>query len=86
MTKAELMRKIQAKAFAKCEAELYLDCHPDSRQALDYFHKVTKELDTLTHEYDERYGPITTDGASLNRWNWVDDKWPWHKDFEEAQD
>ena len=36
MTKSELMRKIQALSFAKTETELYLDCHPENKAALEY--------------------------------------------------
>ncbi len=85
MTKEDLMRKIQACDFAMKEAELYLDCHPDSKQALDYFHKMHKEGDSYKLEYENRYGPITSADSSMSEWNWVMDKWPWHVNFEEDE-
>ena len=82
MTKAELMRKIQSLAFAKLEAGLYLDCHPDNRAALEYYHKLHGELDALVLEYSNKYGPITADDSSHMSWNWVEGAWPWQIDFE----
>ena len=37
---AALLRDIQALCFAKTEATLYLDTHPDHKAALDYFYEV----------------------------------------------
>ena len=39
MTKSELMRKIQQLAFVKHEAQLFLDTHPNSTVALEFFNK-----------------------------------------------
>ena len=86
MTKRELMRKIQALAFAKTETELYLDCHPDNRQALDYYNKINNELESYILEYSNKFGPIRAENSSSEKWNWVDDGWPWHVDFEEVDD
>lgn len=86
MNKAALMRKVQELAFAKVEAELYLDVHPDSKEALEYYHKILGELELATLEYESKYGPITASAAARDRWNWVSDAWPWEKDFEEVRD
>ncbi len=83
MTKSELMRKIQALAFAKTETELYLDCHPDNRAALEYYHKIKNELSALMLEYSNKFGPIRAEESSREKWDWVEDTWPWHVDFEE---
>jgi spore coat protein JB len=76
------MRKIQELAFVKTETELYLDGHPDNKTALDFYHKTVGELSELTRRYENKYGPITAEGSSAERWNWVDSSWPWHVDFE----
>ncbi len=86
MTKAEMMRKIQALDFAKCELALFLDTHPDSRAALAEFHKLCDELYSLRTEYENNYGAISWGGARTDSWNWIDKPWPWNLDFEEARD
>ena len=49
--KDELMRKIQALSFAKVESELYLDTHPDSEMALNYYRDILSKLDEAMTEY-----------------------------------
>ena len=83
MTKSELMRKIQALAFAKTESELYLDCHPDNKEALEYYRKINDELNMYILEYSNKYGPIKASDAYGKNWTWVDKPWPWEVNFEE---
>ena len=82
MNKEALMRKLQALAFAKTEAELYLDCYPDNAAALDYYKKLIAELEAVTLEYEDKYGPIRAGGGPLNGWDWIKGPWPWYPDFE----
>ena len=77
-TKNDLLRKIQALSFAKVETELYLDTHPDSTQAMNYYKKTLAELDEARTEYQNKYGPLFAEGVVGDRWTWVDDTWPWH--------
>lgn len=78
MNKAELLRKIMNLSFVLTELELFLDTHPESRTALEYYHTTAEELRMATEEYEGKYGPITARGSSQERWNWVDSPWPWH--------
>lgn len=86
MTKAELMRRVQALAFAKTETELYLDCHPDNQAAIEYYRKLMAELCAAKLEYEDKYGPITADGGSLHEWSWIKGPWPWSINFETEED
>ena len=78
-----LLRKIQALSFAKVETELYLDTHPDSRQALEYYRNTLSELDEAMTEYQNKYGPLFAEGVVGDRWTWVEGKWPWQLDTED---
>ena len=82
-TKSELLRKVQALSFAKVETELYLDTHPDSQQALNYYKKILEELDAAMTEYQNKYGPLFAEGVVGDRWTWVDGAWPWQLETEE---
>ena len=75
--KRTLMNKIQALSFAKVEAELYLDTHPDSAQALAYYKKTLSMLDEAMTEYQNNYGPLFSEGVVGDRWSWVEGEWPW---------
>ena len=77
MTKDALLRKIQELSFAKVECELFLDTHPDCRQALDYYHRLIDELGAYVMEYENAYGPLTAAASIGDKWTWVDGPWPW---------
>lgn len=77
MNKADLMKKIQELSFAKVETELFLDTHPECKQALDYHHKIVDELDMAMSEYQNKYGPIVSGGVIGDSWSWVEGAWPW---------
>lgn len=73
----DLLRKIQALAFAKTETELYLDGHPDCTAALEYYREVVRELDGLMNEYEGSTQTIRQENESGERWTWVEKPWPW---------
>jgi len=78
MSKSELLRKIQELSFAKLEAQLFLDTHPECRMALDFFRKTGEELDMAMTEYQNKYGPLTADAVMGDKWTWTEGEWPWH--------
>ena len=82
-TKNDLLRKVQALSFAKVEAELYLDTHPDSTQAMNYYKKTLAELDEAMTEYQNKYGPLFAEGVVGDRWTWVEGAWPWQLETED---
>lgn len=83
MTREELMDKIHALSFAITEAQLFLDTHPDCRAALDYFRNLRDELDGLTTEYQNQYGPLFADMTVGDKWAWIDGPWPWQHNGKE---
>ena len=83
MTREELMDKIHAISFAMTEAQLFLDTHPDCRAALDYFRNLRDELDGLTTEYQNQYGPLFADMTVGDKWAWIDGPWPWQHNGKE---
>ena len=61
MTRDELMRRIHSLSFAMTEAQLFLDTHPDCRDALMYFRQLRDQLDAALTEYQGKYGPLFAD-------------------------
>jgi len=86
MNNTSLMRKIQELSFAKVEAELYLDTHPNCRNALEYYEALLEELDTAMTKYQNEYRALYQQAAATDRWSWVDDKWPWHHDYDDSRE
>lgn len=83
MGKEALLKKIQALSFVKVETELYLDTHPDSKAALDYYRDILSQLDEAMTEYQNKYGPLFAEGVVGDRWSWVEGAWPWQLDTED---
>lgn len=77
MSKEELMKRIQALDFAKLEAGLFLDTHPECAMALEYFNTTLDELNSLRAEYVAKYGPLTAEDNGTEGWKWVNSPWPW---------
>ena len=72
---AELM----ALDFVCQELALYLDTHPDDKDAI----KTWKSFSALAKEgrkrYVEMYGPVTrADTAKFDCWVWPEGPWPWN--------
>lgn len=75
-----LLKKLNAYAFAAYDWNLYLDTHPQDRDAIAMFHKMAEKAEALKREYEEKYGPLTADASrDMEQWNWLDDPWPWEK-------
>ena len=80
-SRAYLMRKWQEYSFAAYEARLYLDTHPGSRAALNYFNKFNALQNAAAKELQTRYGTVNTNvDLPLPDWNWIDMPWPWNAD------
>ena len=75
--KNTLMKQIQMYCFTAHECALYLDCHPNNKQALNRFAKANEMLKEATAQYEGLYGPITVSSAGDKDWNWTNGNWPW---------
>ena len=76
---AKLLTDIDALSFAMIDLNLFLDVNPDNRDAIKLFNQYREQKESLTKEYENRFGPITLDSDSLNSypWAWNDMPWPW---------
>ena len=77
--KDKLMKQLQAYSFAVNDALLYLDSHPDSRSALDYYNKYKKLEAKAMQEYEMRFGPVVAP-VDANQWHWNKGPWPWQNE------
>lgn len=81
----ELLRRIQELGFAKTEAALYLNAHPECALALEYFNSIKKELARLVEEFQNTHGPLNHNGVDDDRWTWVEGIWPWQLENQEER-
>ena len=50
--------------------------------ALAYFHEYSKLRNQALKEYAKYYGPLTIDTtmtSCTDRWNWINEPWPWQE-------
>ena len=82
MNRRELLSHINQVSFAVDEVKLYLDTHPCDTEALAYFKDYSRQQNRALKEYSENYGPLTVDTADVScedKWNWVNEPWPWQE-------
>lgn len=76
--KCKLLECLSAAEFAAWEIRLFLDTHPDDKQALAAGNEYSGRADVLRREYEKRYGALTADlGGCEDNWTWISDPWPW---------
>ena len=79
--RSSLLRKLQAEDFAVYEAVLYLDGHPDCRQALAYYQRHRNIAARLRAEFEQKFGPLSNTNVCDNgHFRWIDGPWPWEKE------
>ncbi len=70
--------ELQALAFAIQELALYLDTHPDDKEALELYRAYQKADQQAMMEYGEKCGPLNHKmPVNCKRYSWLDDPWPW---------
>ena len=73
----EMLFNISEYAFMMHEMNLYLDVHPNDKEALDKFNEYRNKSNELITKYERKYGPLLVTNSDNNTsFNWVN-KWPW---------
>ncbi|HIV48089.1 MAG TPA: spore coat protein CotJB [Candidatus Acutalibacter stercorigallinarum] len=81
MSEEQLLRKrYYAAQFAVWELHLFLDTHPNNKEAARRLEEHQGRAAQLKREFEEKYGPIGEMGPNTSRWAWVSDPWPWEKE------
>ena len=79
----QLLALIRRLDFALVEINLYLDTHPYSRTALNYFERLLHERNQAAERYEATVGPLTAMGnGTRDEWAWSTGEWPWQIDKE----
>lgn len=77
-SKEMLLRKISTSQFAAWELHIYLDTHPNDKQAIESYKKYQARTKEYITEYEKKFGPLCQmDPLGDNRWEWVNSPWPW---------
>lgn len=86
LSRYELLDIINKSSFAMDDTRLFLDTHPDSREALMFFSKMQDKRKAAIREYTEQYGPICSyDVTPSDMWKWNMGPWPWQSSYMEGR-
>lgn len=59
------------------DMNLYLDTHPEDRNALNYLKELIMEEEKAKKEYVMSYGPLNVCDTKGDKFNWIDSPWSW---------
>ncbi len=77
----KMLQQICGYDFALLDTALYLDSHPQSKAALDFYAQNQALLQESQAAYEEEFGPLTKYGyLQEDSWSWIQDPWPWEGD------
>lgn len=82
MNRDEMLKQLSALDFYTIDLHLYLNTHPEDRDALDKYNAVATEAAALRKQYESIYGPLSANtAASKYPWQWIENPWPWQYQF-----
>lgn len=70
--------RLMALGFAVHELGLYLDTHPDDKEAGRMFNQYNKQYAEAVEAFERCYGPLTMTSADGEDYTWATDPFPWH--------
>ena len=76
----KMLHDINLLSFVVVELNLYLDTHPDDRNAMEYFNHYNRMTNQAKKEYSAKYGPLTiscADTSECSDWKWALSPMPW---------
>lgn len=77
--KEQLLRDIGIVDFTLIDLTLYLDTHPEDRNALEYFNHYNRIKQQMVREFSQKYYPLNLDSVDCNsnEWRWGSAPMPW---------
>lgn len=80
MRGSDLLKVIQIYDFYLYDLNLFLDTHPNDRNALAKFNEIKERRKKAVDIYIEKYGPLNAiQNDSDEHFYWADDPWPWER-------
>ncbi|MDD3410966.1 MAG: spore coat protein CotJB [Eubacteriales bacterium] len=72
------LRRVQQLGFMVDDLQLFLDTHPQCREALCALQRAIALERTARLDYEQSYGPLTLEAMENRcRYDWISGPWPW---------
>lgn len=82
---SSLLKKIQQYNFAAYDMLLYLDTHPDDKEAFEMYQELMATYLKSLNDYQKNYAPLTIEGAAqTSEFTWLNSPWPWENKSQTA--
>lgn len=77
-SRSMLLKKIGMYSFAMWELHIYLDTHPNDRNAQALHNEYAQKYRECVDEFERLYGPLNVKSVNNNTMaEWVSNPWPW---------
>lgn len=75
----KLKRYIDLVSFAALDCAMFLDTHPENKEALEYFEYYKNAREQAIKEYSSRFSPLNLDTVPKDTefWALANKPWPW---------
>lgn len=83
MDRDELLKKLSELDFIAVDLALFLNTHPENREAIQAYNQVITAADAVRMKYEEAYGPLCSFrsyASDTDHWEWSNNPWPWQAD------
>lgn len=77
MNKKDFLKEITAVDFSLIDLHLYLNTHPNDRNALMTYNSLVTKARILKQDYEKLFGPLSYGCYSQYPWQWINEPWPW---------
>ena len=83
MDRDELLKSLSELDFIAVDLALFLNTHPENKEAIQAYNQVITAADTVRMKYEDTFGPLCSFrsyAGNTNHWAWNDNPWPWQAD------
>lgn len=78
MDRNSLMKIITQASFALDDTRLFLDTHPNCKEAIEYYNKAQAVREEAWEVYTSKFGPLTFyEVSDEDYWEWNKGPMPW---------
>ncbi|MCL2323164.1 MAG: spore coat protein CotJB [Oscillospiraceae bacterium] len=77
MDRDRLLKEFTELAFMAFDLRLFLNTHPNNMEALEKFNETSSAAKIARASFEKKYGPLSPGSEPMQKWNWIDNPWPW---------
>lgn len=73
-----LLEKLMALDFMAVDLQLYIDTHPQDKNAISMYNKTLQEAQSYREQYEKEFAPLYSfRSPAIGGWRWEKEPFPW---------